>query len=110
LASSLSPSKIIDDNLERLDEFYQLGSAREEAFMRNISAKMADSGEKIAVLITGGFHTPDISRMLKEQGYSCTVITPTVTRKSASNIYFSVLRTESTRLEDTVVSEGDYEN
>jgi hypothetical protein len=85
-------SNIIDDNIEHLQGFYQLGTAREEAFIKNLGYKMDESGEKIAVLITGGFHTPGVTQMLKDKGYSYTIVTPVITQRSDSSLYFSVLK------------------
>jgi len=87
-------SQIIDENFAQLEEFYRIGTEREQAFMKNIFRKMDESGEKLAVLITGGFHTPGITRLLKEKGYAYVVAAPVITQKSDSNLYFSVLRGE----------------
>lgn len=89
-----SVSDAIDKNLEELDEFYQLGIAREGAFMRNMVEKIDKSGEKLTVLIAGGFHTPGITRMLKDNGYSYMVVTPVITKRSDPSVYLSVLRGE----------------
>jgi len=86
--------KAIDENLKELDGFYRLGVAREEAFINNLAAKLDDSKEKTAALITGGFHTPGITRNLKNRGYSYIVVTPVITQKSEPDLYFSVLRSE----------------
>lgn len=84
---------VLDKNMEDLSDFYQLGVKREQAFIKNVADKMNQSGEKIAVLITGGFHTPGISRQLKEKGYSYIVTAPVISQSGDSNnIYLSVLR------------------
>lgn len=95
LVMPTSASHIIDNNLGTLKEFYRLGTKREDVFVKNLINKMQESKEKIAVLITGGFHTPGITKMLKEEGYSYLVITPAVTKKGDSNVYLSVLRRET---------------
>ena len=92
LRKSCVRSKAIDENLDRLERFYQLGAEREKAFIRNTLKKMNQSGEEIAVLIAGGFHTPGISRMLKDRGYSFVVTVPVITQKVDSQSYFSALR------------------
>ena len=92
LGMSLSRSKIIDDNLNKLQEFYQLGVEREKIFIKNLVNKMNDSREKLAVLITGGFHTPGITSMLKNKGYCYIVVTPVISKRADSAIYFSVLK------------------
>jgi hypothetical protein len=94
LTTQLSTSNIIDENLNILNGFYQLGVAREKAFMKNMVNKMDESGQNLAVLITGGFHTPGVTQMLKDKGYSYIVVAPVITQKSDSSIYFSVLREE----------------
>jgi len=85
-------ASLIDENFAKLDDFYKLGLEREKSFIRNIEEKMSQSETKLAVLITGGFHTPGVSRMLKEKGYSYIVVTPVITKQSDSSLYFSVLR------------------
>ena len=87
-------SSTIDDNLTLLDNFYKIGKDREDAFIRNAFGKMKEDGEKLAVLITGGFHTNGITRMLKDKQYPFMVVTPAVTQKGDPNIYFSVLKGE----------------
>lgn len=95
-------SRVIDENLDKLDEFYQLGIVREEAFFDNMDKKMDESGEKIAVLITGGFHTPGITRMLKNKGYSYAVVVPVITKETDSSVYFSVLKGRKSRQAKTI--------
>jgi len=98
-------SGIIDENLNALDGFYQLGQAREKVFIKNVVNKMDESGQNLAVLITGGFHTPGVTQMLKDKGYSYIVIAPVITKKSDSSIYFSVLKGEKNRLEEAINEE-----
>ncbi|MBM3252372.1 MAG: hypothetical protein FJZ11_06325 [Candidatus Omnitrophica bacterium] len=92
----LSPvaSSAIDDNLNDMNGFYQLGKAREKAFIKNTVEKMDESGQNFAVLIMGGFHTPGVTEMLKNKGYSYLVVAPVITQKSDPSIYFSVLKNE----------------
>lgn len=97
LAMPVSTSSLIDENLNLFETFYQLGILREEAFIKNMAKKMEESGEKLGVLITGGFHTPGVTQMLKEKGYSYLVVAPAITKKSDSSFYFSVLRGEKGR-------------
>lgn len=87
-------SSTIDDNLGLLENFYKIGKDREDAFIRNAFSKMKEDGQNLAVLITGGFHTNGITRMLKDKQYPFMVVTPVVTQKGDSSIYFSVLKGE----------------
>lgn len=92
----------VDGNIGLLEEFYKLGVAREKVFVKNMEKKMDDSKEQIAVLITGGFHTPGMTRALKNKGYSYIVLAPVITSKSDSALYFSVLRKQKNAMGDEI--------
>ncbi|MCK9594245.1 MAG: hypothetical protein PHH68_07210 [Candidatus Omnitrophica bacterium] len=92
IAMQPAASSVIDDHLDQLEEFYRVGMERESAFLRNVAQKMNSTEDNIAVLITGGFHTQGVSRLLKDNGYSYAVVTPAISKKSGSDIYYSVLR------------------
>jgi len=109
LAGLPAASDTIDNNLDQFESFYTLGVEREKAFIRNIRNKMEESKDTLAVLITGGFHTPGISRLLKEEGYSYAVVTPAVTGKSDNSIYLSVLRGQKYSDLEKYSEEEDYE-
>lgn len=95
IAMRPSASTAIDDHLDRLEEFYKVGMERESAFLRNVTKKMESTKDNIAVLITGGFHTEGVSRLLRDNGYSYAVVTPAISKKGESDIYYSVLRGDS---------------
>ena len=72
---------VIDKNLPELESFYQIAHKRDVAMFNNIRpgldfAKAKPRPGLIAALITGGFHTQGITKLLKEQGYSYVVISP----------------------------------
>jgi hypothetical protein len=85
-------SGVVDAKLSRMEDFYNIGREREKAFFDNIVKKMDKSDESLAVFISGGFHTPGLSRMLRDARISYAVVTPRVTQKGDSSLYFSVLR------------------
>jgi hypothetical protein len=99
-------SGIIDDNFDALDTFYKVGIDREQAFLRNIQQKIKRvENNSYVVVITGGFHTTGLNKLFKEQGYSYAVVTPAITKKSDPEIYFSVLRDQMDRDENTMDSD-----
>ncbi len=102
-------SKIVDTNIEQLDNFYKLGADREKAFIRNLTAKLKASDVKVAALIAGGFHTPGITRLLKEEGYSYTVVTPVITEKADAETYFSVLKSKNKGTQEEAAYTSDEE-
>jgi hypothetical protein len=71
--------------------------------------KIKASDDKVAALITGGFHTPGIIRLLKEEGYSYTVVTPVITQKADPTTYFSVLRSKNKAAQEEATSASDEE-
>lgn len=97
LSERAAASSVIDDNFAKLEAFYKVGMEREQAFFRNIEQRMREARADSAVVITGGFHTGGISRMLKDRGYSYSVVTPAITKKGDSEVYFSVLRGERSK-------------
>jgi hypothetical protein len=104
-----SSAKLVDENFQQLEEFYKIGKKREEAFIKNMGNKINGSDEKLAVLITGGFHTTGIAQMLKENGYSYEIVTPAITQKSDPSLYFSVLKGQKAQnMEDTSGTDTDY--
>ncbi len=82
----------VDDNFEVFNKFYEVGVKREEGFVKNITQRLENCSDKFVVLITGGFHTPGISELLKKRGLSYLVVTPLIDSASDSKTYFSVLR------------------
>ena len=98
-------SAALDNNIEQLESFYRLGLAREQSFIKNMAQKMKTSGNSSAVLITGGFHTDGLNRLLKNAGYSYVVVTPAISQKADPELYFSVLRSEQARLADNDTSD-----
>ena len=64
--------------LPAFDRFYDAARARDEALINHTLAKLRETGEPIAALITGGFHAPRISRALQEQGVTVMIVTPKI--------------------------------
>ncbi len=88
--------------LERLEQrlpdfrrFYDVAHSRDEALVANAVKKLYDTGERLAVLITGGFHAPRISGMLKDRGVATLVLIPKVSRATDERLYRAVVRYKS---------------
>lgn len=60
--------RIVEAALPQLMRFYDIARARDEALANNTLAKLADTQDRIVVLITGGFHSTGIMKRLVEQG------------------------------------------
>ncbi len=62
------------------EDFYRLAEARSEKMAGNI----LKSTQRNAVLVAGGFHTPDIARILEARGFSTITLAPII--RDAANI------------------------
>ncbi|HPM42318.1 MAG TPA: hypothetical protein PLV52_00585, partial [Candidatus Omnitrophota bacterium] len=62
--------------LEPAEKFYELTLKRNNAMVANTINQMRKSGQTVAALVTGGFHSEGISEILKEDKVSYLVILP----------------------------------
>jgi len=100
LKQGLPPSvAIIDDNIPTLIEFYDLASRRDEIFIKKANELMKEKKQKIAVLIAGGFHTPNLIKMLKEESISYIIIAPKTTEETDPDQYRYIMEYKSGRTE-----------
>lgn len=85
----------ISDTLDRLspviEDFYAAVDRRDEAFMRKTREYLDSGNADAAFLIAGGYHTENLTRLLRAAGYSYAVLTPRVTDETDHAAYESVL-------------------
>ncbi|MDO8603694.1 MAG: UTP--glucose-1-phosphate uridylyltransferase [Candidatus Omnitrophota bacterium] len=67
---------LIDPHLQEIEDFYKTVKARDLAMFINTVSEVEKRNIKVATLITGGFHTQGVTKLLKEKGYSYIVISP----------------------------------
>ncbi|MBU4304577.1 MAG: hypothetical protein KJ893_02975 [Candidatus Omnitrophica bacterium] len=79
-------------------DFYRVAGLRDEAMIRNTLKMIKENNRKIGVMVTGGFHTRELTRMLKEKGISYIVITPLIT-KNIPGPYFDRLTGKKSALD-----------
>ena len=89
-----NPSYDFSSSLPEMENFYTLADQRDKVLIKNTLRAMDVKGEKAAILICGGFHTQGITQLLKQKEISYIVITPKVSSKMDSELYFSVLKGE----------------
>ncbi|NTV52164.1 MAG: hypothetical protein HGA76_04010, partial [Candidatus Firestonebacteria bacterium] len=82
----------LDAYLGQVAEFYRLADIRSQHFAVNLTRKMEDAHENLAVVITGGFHSDGFLSELKKQGIGYLSIKPRLTKQDAANPYFSILQ------------------
>jgi len=74
-----------------LEAFYDSVRERDFAFVRNTSKALAAEKESVAILITGGYHTPHLKKLLREDGFSYAVLTPAVSTETNQAKYEELL-------------------
>jgi len=85
---------VIKDNLQKLERFYDLAFKRDEIFMKRTTEHLENEKVDMAALVAGGFHTPMLTRLLKDAGYSYVVVSPRVTTETDEEIYRAALKSE----------------
>ncbi|MFC2091554.1 hypothetical protein ACFLTD_02145, partial [Elusimicrobiota bacterium] len=99
LLSSLKPY------IEEMGAFYNIALERDEYFINNFLGKEQVILSGNTIMVTGGFHTYGMARLLKERGISYVTIKPTVTRHNDEDRerYYSFIRdTKLLSYEDVV--------
>ena len=96
-----SQAAIIEDNIPILENFYNVARQRDEAFVANIEKQFNKRNINTAFLMTGGFHTPGVTRLLKDAGYSYVVISPRIEEEMDYENYYKRLKDAYSRLKET---------
>jgi hypothetical protein len=82
----------LDKYLDEITEFYKISFERDEAFIRNMRFAAAGEGKEAALIMTGGFHSENLSELFRREGYSYVSIMPKFTsEEDYDNPYFAIL-------------------
>jgi 2-phospho-L-lactate transferase/gluconeogenesis factor (CofD/UPF0052 family) len=93
------PSEVIAENMPRLEDFYAIAIKRDKALVDNTLNEMNKEKQKVGVLVTGGFHSEGIAKLLESAGVSYLVVCPNIT-KDVETPYIKILTNQRTPLED----------
>lgn len=85
---------VISDNLVTIEKFYGLAAERNKVFVKRTDEHMEDEDVQLSALVAGGFHTPALTRLLRDAGYSYVVVSPRVTTATDDILYRSALKRE----------------
>ncbi|MDD5021515.1 MAG: HD domain-containing protein [Endomicrobiaceae bacterium] len=109
---------LLDEYLAEADKFYKVNTDRNKYFADNIFNGIETSGiepkeeqlneitkimdnmdkvKRVDIIVTGGFHTESVSKILKDNNVSYMVITPNVTGgiKLAEETYYKIAKEQS---------------
>ncbi len=82
---------ILDENKKKAQSFYTTAKERDGVFLTKALKQMSAKDINLAVLLTGGYHTPNLKRLMKEQGISYIVLTPKVNQETNHQRYERLL-------------------
>ncbi|MFT5207897.1 MAG: hydroxymethylpyrimidine pyrophosphatase-like HAD family hydrolase, partial [Candidatus Omnitrophota bacterium] len=83
--------------LEEAKNFYELTLARDQVFIQQTLDKMSAAGENQAVLITGGYHAPNLKQLLKNHGINYISVLPTIYQPTDHKRYERLLLSDANR-------------
>jgi len=90
---------LVDNSLPLLEDFYTYSKQRDKYLVDNLLAEMELEGSSKGVLVTGGFHTEGMMKLLKEKGISYYVVSPVIHQSDDKKVYISMLMNEKSPFE-----------
>lgn len=96
------PTEAVAESIPKLEEFYAIATKRDNALVDNTLKQMKKEKLVAGILITGGFHSEGITKILEKQGVSYMVVCPSIT-KDVPSPYIQILTNQRTPLEDILV-------
>lgn len=100
-----SPSDAIKESMSKLEDFYAIAVKRDKALVDNTLQAMKKESVYAAVLVTGGFHSEGITKMLENDGISYMVVCPNIT-KDVETPYIKILTNQRAPLEEILADTG----
>jgi anaerobic magnesium-protoporphyrin IX monomethyl ester cyclase len=88
-------------------KFYETAQKRNSAILENTIKSMKQEGRNIAALVTGGFHTKGLTKLLKDKEISYFVILPKFDSSKSERPYVTILTNRKDRHE-SVLKSGQY--
>ena len=100
-----APSEAVKESMPKLEDFYAIAIKRDKALVDNTIEAMNKEDARISVLVTGGFHSEGIAKLLEKQNISYLVVCPNIT-KDVETPYIKILTNQRTPLEDILSDTG----
>lgn len=96
--------KKLDGYRESMERFYTSAARRDGAFVENIEKKLTSEKRDVTVLVTGGFHKDNLSKLFRQRGYSYIEVMPTFENTGRECNYFKLLAGEQSGFEKSLGS------
>ncbi|HTL70163.1 MAG TPA: hypothetical protein VL404_02610, partial [Candidatus Eisenbacteria bacterium] len=88
-------------------KFYELADRRNKVLLENTVARMKKEGVRVAALVTGGFHSEGISKLMDQGRLSYLVVMPKFDEKSPDRPYIAII-TEKPRAFEEQFKDSDF--
>lgn len=91
--------KELSGDFPLLDAYYAANQRRNAIFLQSLDALQAGSPRGVGVIVSGGFHTEGLTKLLAERKVSCLTITPNITceTRASGDIYQRLAREQARR-------------
>jgi len=89
------------------EKFYEEAEARDRAMAANLEKTMTESHARVAILVTGGFHSEGLIHQLQPKGFTVVSYVPKISKieDEKGTAYLSVFTQEKTPLEKLFAGE-----
>jgi hypothetical protein len=113
-ADVLPYTPVLEDALPEIEDFYRTTEDRDRVMVRRALEKMEKENLKVAVLMTGGYHTPNLKELLRKENISYVVVSPNVKEetnlKRYEKLLLAQLKEKSSAKEQDVLANTDAKN
>ncbi|MGA2091367.1 MAG: hypothetical protein ABSH12_07930, partial [Endomicrobiales bacterium] len=101
--------KELEPEFPILDTYYKVNDERTNGFIKNI---IKDSSHNVIVMVTGGFHSEGLQKLLEEQKISYRTITPNVVADTANAaaLYQDIIKKDAAVFSRQALSHTIYSN
>ncbi|PIU40589.1 MAG: hypothetical protein COT00_00900, partial [Candidatus Omnitrophica bacterium CG07_land_8_20_14_0_80_50_8] len=89
--ASYTDFDVLEASIPSAKKFYELASQRNQVLLQNTLKRMKTDKTQIAALITGGFHSEGISKLMDEEKLSYLVVMPKFDDQSPDRPYIAIL-------------------
>ena len=94
----------LDRHLKNISKFYECAFKRDDAFLENIkfnakNTQAANQARRLTVIVTGGFHTKNLSELFKKNNISYVTVMPNFKNKDGyKSPYFKLLAGKNNKI------------
>ncbi len=87
--------QIVEDNLHWVIEFYEAALKRDMVLIENALKRMQEDKKDRFALVTGGFHSDGLTRILRSKNVPFILVAPRITDPTAATTYEEVMKAQA---------------